>query len=197
MWRVLFTLGGPGSGKGTQCRLLAAALHMQHLSAGELLRRAVVTGSPQAPTITACLDQGSIVPAQITIALLRSEMQRLGSVPVYLIDGFPRNKDNFDQWFSTVTEAKIAGVLHFQVPDAELRRRLLARKEGRSDDTPAGIEKRIATYHHDTTQALTLFSARSIPVINVNGEGEVREVSARAQVAVQRALGVGSIIEAH
>jgi len=188
MWRVLFTLGGPGSGKGTQCRLLASALHMQHLSAGELLRRAVVTGSPHAPTITACIDQGTIVPAQITIALLRSEMQKLGTLHTYLIDGFPRNRDNFDQWFATLPEANVAAVLHFQVSDKELRRRLIARNEGRSDDTPAGIEKRIATYHHDTAQALTLFATRNIPVVNINGEGEVGEVSHRAQAAAQKAL---------
>jgi len=188
MWKVLFTLGGPGSGKGTQCKLLAAALSMKHLSAGALLRQAVATGSPHAPTITACLDQGSIVPAQITIALLRSEMQKSGSVPVYLIDGFPRNKDNFDQWFFTVTDAKVAAVLHFKVSDSELRRRLLTRNEGRSDDTIPAIEKRIATYHHDTAQALTLFSARKIPVMNIDGEGEIGLVTVRAQLAVRTAL---------
>lgn len=186
----MFTLGGPGSGKGTQCKLLAAALHMQHLSAGELLRTAVATGSPQANTITTCINQGLIVPAQITIALLKAEMLRLGEKQIYLIDGFPRNKDNFDQWFSSVTEADVAAALHFRVSDTELRRRLVARNEGRSDDTPSGIEKRINTYHHDTAHALTLFASRNIPVIDINGEGEIQQVSTRAQIAVKTALGI-------
>ena len=189
MLRVLFTLGGPGSGKGTQCKLLSQRLQMQHLSAGELLRRAVTQRKQEAGVIERCIAEGKIVPAEITISLLREAMGH-ESTQVFLIDGFPRNKDNFDQWFQRMTDVQVAGVLHFLCSDSVLRLRLSLRKEGRSDDIPEQIEKRIATYHSETAEALKLFKVKKIPVLDVNGEGAVETVCSRAEDALRRTLGL-------
>lgn len=188
MLRVLFTLGGPGSGKGTQCKALSRRLDMWHLSAGELLRRAQAAKGPQAPVITACIDEGRIVPAEITIGLLRQEMLRLGTQRFFLIDGFPRNRDNFMQWFALMSDVRVAAVLHFVCSDDVLRQRLARRNEARSDDNPEAIEKRIAIYHTQTAEGLALFKERRIDVLDVDGEGPVDTVTDRAEAALKAIL---------
>jgi hypothetical protein len=90
--QVIFVLGGPGSGKGTQCALLAERHAFAHFSAGDLLREEVASGSEHGQMIQALMTEGKIVPAQVTIDLLSKAM---GTRPgPYLIDGFPRSMDN-------------------------------------------------------------------------------------------------------
>jgi len=68
---VIFILGGPGSGKGTQCQLLNENYKFHHLSAGDLLRaERKKEGSENGALIQKYIDEGKIVPSQITIALL-------------------------------------------------------------------------------------------------------------------------------
>jgi hypothetical protein len=89
---VIFVLGGPGSGKGTQCALLAQRHGFAHFSAGDLLRDEVASGSAQRQAVQAMMNEGKIVPAEVTIGLLRKAIaSRAGP---YLIDGFPRSMDN-------------------------------------------------------------------------------------------------------
>lgn len=89
---VIFVLGGPGSGKGTQCALLAERHAFAHFSAGDLLREEVASGSEQGQLAAALMAEGKIVPAEVTITLLKKAMaSRPGP---YLIDGFPRSMEN-------------------------------------------------------------------------------------------------------
>ncbi|KAJ1624566.1 adenylate kinase-domain-containing protein, partial [Pavlovales sp. CCMP2436] len=89
---VIFVLGGPGSGKGTQCALLAKRHGFAHFSAGDLLRDEVASGSAEGRAIREMIKEGKIVPAQTTIDLLQKAMR--GRAGPYLIDGFPRSMDN-------------------------------------------------------------------------------------------------------
>jgi hypothetical protein len=72
--RVLFILGGPGAGKGTQCALLAAEYGFVHLSAGDLLREERLRGGPQAELIETTIREGKIVPVEITVRLIKAAM---------------------------------------------------------------------------------------------------------------------------
>jgi Adenylate kinase and related kinases len=73
--RVIFVLGGPGSGKGTQCKKICESFsEFVHLSAGELLRSARDSGSPQGEMINQYIVEGKIVPAEVTVDLLREAM---------------------------------------------------------------------------------------------------------------------------
>ena len=90
---VIFILGGPGSGKGTQCELIQTNFKFHHLSAGDLLRaERNKPGSENGALIQKYIDEGKIVPSQITIALLEQAMKEKGwENGKFLIDGFPRN----------------------------------------------------------------------------------------------------------
>lgn len=82
--------GGPGCGKGTQCdRIKARYAGVVHLSAGDLLRAEVASGSACGSACKALMDEGKLVPVSVTIQLLRNAMVQSGG-SVFLIDGFPR-----------------------------------------------------------------------------------------------------------
>lgn len=175
--RVVFVLGGPGSGKGTNCSKLVEDYGYIHLSAGDLLRAERASGSDLGDMIEGLIREGKIVPSEITVRLLKQAMEKaMMAQPEmglkFLIDGFPRNLENLDVWEREVDQDTI--VLDFVVvlecDDKELEERLLARgaTSGRSDDNVEAIRKRFAT-HHEATK----------PVINRLAKGgKVRLVDA-------------------
>jgi UMP-CMP kinase len=95
---VIFVLGGPGAGKGTQCERLVKEFNCVHLSAGDLLRAERQSGSANGELIEKHIREGSIVPVKITVELIKAAMvnQVEQGKLVFLIDGFPRNKENLD-----------------------------------------------------------------------------------------------------
>ena len=93
--RVVFVLGGPGAGKGTQCELAKNQLGWAHLSAGDLLRAERKKGGETADLINGIIVAGGIVPSEITAGLLAKEMAAVAATSGrknFLIDGFPRNQ---------------------------------------------------------------------------------------------------------
>ncbi|XP_036319599.1 uncharacterized protein LOC118734019 [Rhagoletis pomonella] len=93
-----FVLGGPGAGKGTQCSKIVERYQFVHLSAGDLLREErACQGSEYGTLIEDYIRNGKIVPVEMTCSLLEKAMQNFGQQK-FLIDGFPRNQDNFDGW---------------------------------------------------------------------------------------------------
>ena len=129
---VYFVMGGPGSGKGTQCAKLTERYGMVHLSAGDLLRAEVASGSKLGQEISSIIDQGQIVRSETTVALLRNAMA--GESGPFLIDGFPRSLENLEAFEADVGNA--AFMLFLKVSEEEMEKRLLKRGEtsGRSDD---------------------------------------------------------------
>ena len=93
---MVFVLGGPGAGKGTQCARLVAEEGFVHLSAGDLLRAERKSGSDTAELINSVINRGEIVPGEITTGLIKRAMEKLCAEgkQYFLIDGFPRNDDN-------------------------------------------------------------------------------------------------------
>lgn len=112
---VLFVLGGPGAGKGTQCAKIVENFGYLHLSAGDLLRaERNRPGSKLGEEIETHIKNGTIVPVEITCSLLENAMVESGKTNV-LIDGFPRNKDNLDGWNKQMGEkANVKAVLFFE-----------------------------------------------------------------------------------
>jgi UMP-CMP kinase len=95
----VFILGGPGSGKGTQSELLRDRHNFVHLSAGDLLRTERKNKDSQdGALIEKCIVEGKIVPSQITVKLLGNAMTKEKERNRFLIDGFPRNQENLQNW---------------------------------------------------------------------------------------------------
>ena len=110
---VHFVLGGPGSGKGTMCELLARDFDYQHISAGELLRNELKKSGPLASVIQDCIQNGQIVDGRITCSLIQAHMKSIGTNKSYLIDGFPRNYNNVNSWYEVLGHmTDLQGVLY-------------------------------------------------------------------------------------
>ena len=158
-FQVVFVLGGPGSGKGTQCSRIKEQFAYEHLSAGDLLRAEKETGSEVAEMINTYIKEGKIVPAEVTVGLLKTAMQKSKSRK-FLIDGFPRSKDNLDTWYKVMADDfSLQMVLVFDCPEEVLQERLLDRGKtsGRSDDNLASIRKRFKTFHQQSEPVIAEF----------------------------------------
>ncbi|KAJ1549652.1 hypothetical protein HK405_006522 [Cladochytrium tenue] len=157
---VVFVLGGPGAGKGTQCANLVRDFGFIHLSAGDLLREERQRpGSPYGELINTIIKEGQIVPMEITISLLHKAMKESGATR-FLIDGFPRAVDQSDKFEEEVCEGKL--VLYFECPEEELLKRLLKRGEtsGRVDDNIESIKKRFAVFKSTSYPVIEAFEKR-------------------------------------
>lgn len=166
---VVFVLGGPGSGKGTNCTKIVENFGYVHLSAGDLLRAERESGSPLAEMINTYIKEGKIVPAEVTVRLLRNAMESSGNSK-FLIDGFPRDMQNLECWrenMSAITDVQF--LLFLDCPHEVMTARLLERGKtsGRSDDNEESVRKRLITYEQSTRPIIDAFRA----------EGRVREVN--------------------
>lgn len=150
-------LGAPGAGKGTQCEKIVETFGFTHLSAGDLLREERKReGSEYGALIEDNIKNGRIVPVEITCALLENAMNQTKQATgnnKFLIDGFPRNKDNLQGWNRKMADkVQLLFVLFFECSEDQCVERCLKRGEssGRSDDNLESLKKRFHTYINDT-----------------------------------------------
>uniref|UniRef100_A0A6N2N901 adenylate kinase n=1 Tax=Salix viminalis TaxID=40686 RepID=A0A6N2N901_SALVM len=192
---VVFVLGGPASGKGTQCPKIVEHFGFTHLCVGELLEEETKSGSENGLAFTIFLHfiffiffkdlakndpyfklEGKIVPSEVTVGILQQAMQQSENKK-FIIDGFPRNEENIATFEKTV-KVEPEFVLFFDCPEDELKRRLLNRNQGRADDNPVTIEKR-----------LKVFKESTLPVINYySSKGKVQKINAQRSVEQERFL---------
>ncbi|KAI4733738.1 UMP-CMP kinase-like protein [Aureobasidium sp. EXF-12298] len=169
---VIFVLGGPGAGKGTQCANIVRDYKFKHLSAGDLLREEQDRkGSEFGDLIKEYIRDGKIVPMEVTIQLLENAMQatiKNDHINKFLIDGFPRKMDQAIQFEKSV--CKSVFTLFFECTEKVMEERLLNRGKtsGRADDNEESIRKRFRT-----------FVETSMPVVDYfEKEGRVVKIQA-------------------
>lgn len=175
---VVFVLGAPGSGKGTQSSNICRDFGYVHLSAGDLLREEQNTpGSRYGELIAGHIRNGTIVPVEITCNLIKNAMDRhvrsrmtsgdsLFGSGRFLIDGFPRNQDNLDGWRRTMQDEVNVQFMLFLTCDEDICvRRCLERGaagSGRSDDNEESLRRRMQTYSNDTLPIIQYFERQNL-----------------------------------
>lgn len=150
--RMVAVLGGPGSGKGTQCeRILREFPNVAHLSAGDLLREEQKDpSSTHGATILHHIREGTLVPHEITMSLILAAMRKSDKT-VFLIDGCPRDEGNkrcFEATLIAPGHAQLVGVLFYECSEQVMLDRILARAKtsGRADDNVESAKKRFKTF---------------------------------------------------
>ncbi|CAH1441032.1 unnamed protein product [Lactuca virosa] len=164
--KVVFVLGGPGSGKGTQCANIVEHFGYTHLSAGDLLRAEIKSGSKNGTMIQNMISEGIIVPSEVTIKLLEKAIME-NENDKFLIDGFPRNEENRAA-FESVTGIIPEFVLFFDCSEEEMEKRLLGRNQGRVDDNIETIRKRFKVFVDSSLAVIEYY----------NSKGKVKKIDA-------------------
>uniref|UniRef100_A0A7S3NHA5 UMP-CMP kinase n=1 Tax=Aureoumbra lagunensis TaxID=44058 RepID=A0A7S3NHA5_9STRA len=170
-FRVVFVLGGPGSGKGTMCERIVNKYSWVHLSAGDLLRAERKNpNSKDGELINERIREGQIVPVEITLGLLKKAMIASGKTD-FLIDGFPRNLDNLTGFESNLSDdCSVPAVLYLETSEQVMQDRILKRanqakaagEATRSDDNPDAIKKRFKTYIEATMPIIEHYRSKGI-----------------------------------
>lgn len=183
---VIFVLGGPGSGKGTQCAKLVSEKGFVHLSAGDLLRAEQKReGSKYGELIAQYIREGNIVPQEVTVALLEQairENAQKGSKR-FLVDGFPRKMDQALTFEDQIV--KSAFTLFFECPELVMLERLLERGKtsGRADDNIESIKKRFRTFV-DTSMPVVDYFDKEDKVVKLRCDEPVDVVYGRVKEAL-------------
>ena len=192
--RVVF-LGPPGSGKGTQAKLLAERLRVPAISTGDILRAAVRDSTPLGVQAQAVMEKGELVSDGLIVALIRERTTARDARDGFILDGFPRTLEQgkaLEKMLSEMGEG-LSAVVNFGVPEPVLVERMLGRAgaEGRADDRPETIRERLRVYREKTEPLAGFYRDRAL-LANVDGVGAVEQVAARideALTSVRRAGG--------
>jgi len=191
---VIFVLGGPGAGKGTQCSKLVAEHGFTHLSAGDLLRAEQERpGSQFGDLIRDYIKNGLIVPMEVTVQLLENAMtealRKSGSNKGrFLIDGFPRKMDQAHKFEEAVCPAKL--VLFYDCPEETMEARLLERGKtsGRADDNAESIRKRFRTFV-ETSMPVVKYYEEVGKAVKIDATAKPDQVFKKTQKSLADRLG--------
>ena len=150
--RILI-LGPQGSGKGTQAKRISADHEIPHVSTGDMFR-ALDDEKPLGREVREIMDRGDLVPDEITIRMIRERLVEDDALDGFILDGFPRNlaqAEALDEMLREIGRA-LDVIFFFDLDDVTARERALGRahEEGRTDDTPETIARRLAVYHEQT-----------------------------------------------
>jgi adenylate kinase len=181
-------VGPPGSGKGTQGRVLAPRLGVPYLSTGEVLRAQVAEGTPLGRRVAAIIERGDLVADDLMLDLVAATLGRESPGRGYVLDGFPRTMPQaraLDR--SDPPLGPPDAVVHLAVSDRVVADRLARRaaQEGRADDARRGVlEQRLRAYT-DQTEPLLAHYREQGTLVTVDGDQPSDEVAAAIATAVE------------
>jgi adenylate kinase len=159
----LVLLGAPGSGKGTQGRVLAERFGVSLLSSGEMLRAQVAAGTQLGEQVAPYLDRGALVPDDLVLSVVADELAKADAAGGCVLDGFPRTvrqAEKLDQ-----PDVRPDAVVHLALDDGVALQRLARRDEGRSDDASrAVIAHRLQVFHEQTSPLLAFYEKQGLLV---------------------------------
>ncbi len=183
--------GPQGSGKGTQAKRIAAEYGVPHVSTGDMFRDAVAARTPLGLQVSPILDAGELVPDGLTVGLIRERLAEQDAHGGFVLDGFPRNVAQADALDELLAELArpLTAVLEFLIPDEVCIERLVGRaaEEGRPDDTPEAIARRLEIYHRETEPLSEHYLATG-KLVGVHADRSVDEVWVEIQQALEQAV---------
>ncbi|CEF69593.1 Adenylate kinase isoenzyme 1 [Strongyloides ratti] len=186
---IIFIVGGPGSGKGTQCDKIVAKYGFTHISSGDLLREELKSGSERAGELLKIMELGQLVPMEVVLDLIKERI--LQSIEKgskgFLIDGYPREIIQGEKFESEIQEAKT--VIYFEVAESTLVKRLLYRAQtsGRADDNEETIKKRITTFNQSTAPVVDYYEKKG-KLLKINAEGSVDDIFTKVSAHLDKIL---------
>ncbi len=185
---VLF--GPPGAGKGTQATKLVAKYNLVHLSTGDIFRANIKGETELGVLAKQYIDKGDLVPDEVTIKMLESEVEKNGDAEGFIFDGFPRTTFQAEslETFLSNKRTEITVMLALDVAEDELVKRILnrAKDSGRADDADESIiRNRIEVYNTQTAVVANFYAAKD-KFKKIDGIGSIDEISERLYNAIEK-----------
>ncbi len=207
----MILVGPPGAGKGTQAARLVDTFRIPHISSGDMLRAAKKEGTPLGIEAATYMDQGLLVPDELTIGLILDRITKPDCAQGFMLDGFPRTRPQAEALDVALASAnvKLDAVVLIEVPDAKLEERAIGRRNDpvtgtiyhlkynpppadiverlvhRSDDTVEAVAKRTAKYHSDTAPIVPYYQDKGI-LKHVDGVGDPDVITQRITAVLAR-----------
>jgi adenylate kinase len=183
----LLLLGPQGSGKGTQARRISAEYGIPHVATGDMLREAIAAGTELGRKVKPILARGDLVPDEDMISLIRERLSRDDTAEGFVLDGFPRTMAQAEALDAVLREIgrELTIVFELQLPEGVCIERLLrrARLEGRVDDTPEVVGRRLELYHRETEPLIEHYRATG-KLVGIHADRPIPEVFAEIQEAL-------------
>jgi adenylate kinase len=186
----ILLLGPQGSGKGTQATRIEAEYGIPHIATGDMLRAAIEQGTELGKKVKPILERGELVPDELMINLIRDRLQQQDAERGFVLDGFPRTSTQADALDVMLDEIDrdLSVVFEFQVPDDVATERLLKRSEleGRTDDEPDVIARRLKLYHAQTEPLVEHYRVQG-NLVGVHADRPVNQVFSEIQDSLEQA----------
>lgn len=186
----IIMLGAPGAGKGTQAKKIAARYGIPHISTGDIFRANIKEGTELGKKAKAYMDQGQLVPDELTVGLLMDRVSKDDCKDGYVLDGFPRTIPQAE-CLDEALGAPVDFAINVDVPDENIVRRMSGRRaclkcgatyhvehippkqEGicdtcgselvlRDDDKPETVQKRLDVYHAQTQPLIDYYEKQGV-----------------------------------
>ena len=185
----LLFLGPPGSGKGTQAKVVCKDLGILHLSTGDLLRDGVKQGTELGKKAQKYMEAGELVPDELIVGMIEEKMTGGELDGGYILDGFPRTVPQAEALKAMLTknDSRLDMAVLIDVPDDEVVARLSKRAEieGRADDADVSVVRnRLDVYKKQTQPIIDFYKGESI-LRAVEGTGTIDDITARIMAVVK------------
>ena len=203
----LLIMGAPGAGKGTYAEGISKHYGIPHISTGDIFRQAMQEETPMGILAKSFIDKGNLVPDDVTNEIVKERLSKVDCLDGFLLDGYPRTLKQAEEFEKILKELdlKLDAVINLVVDESLIVSRIVNRricptcgkgynlitlkpiKEGycdvcgselyqRKDDNEETIKSRLSVYNEQTKPLINFYEERKV-LLNLNGEGNAKEVT--------------------
>ncbi|HLW62278.1 MAG TPA: adenylate kinase [Flavobacterium sp.] len=188
--KSIILFGKPGAGKGTQAEFLEQKYNLYHVSTGDIFRYNLKNETELGKIAKSYIDQGELVPDEITINMLKEEVKKNMDKSGFLFDGFPRTIAQAEALDAFLKELnlEVTATVALEADDEILVQRILERGKtsGRSDDQDEEkIRNRYNEYNEKTAPLIAYYQSQN-KYYAVNGIGEIPEITVRLSQVIDQ-----------
>jgi adenylate kinase len=188
----LVIMGPQGAGKGTQAARLAEIFGIPAISTGDIFRANIKGGTDLGKLAQEYSAKGELVPDEVTDSMVKDRLAEDDVQVGFLLDGYPRNAHQVEALDEILAGLgwELDGVIELTAQRDELLSRISKRAEleGREDDTPDAIARRLDIYDAETAPLTAAYGERNL-LVQVDGIGEITEVTDRIVAGLAQQLG--------
>jgi adenylate kinase len=184
-------LGPQGSGKGTQAKLISRTYGIPQVATGDMIREIKELDTELGRRVREIYDRGDLVDDATIVELIESRLDRGDTIPGFILDGFPRNTAQaqaLDELLARLGR-DLDVVFELQVADREVLLERLAKRaaeEGRTDDTPEAIGKRLEIYDRETAPLVEYYRSTRGNVVGIHADRPIDDAFAEIRATLDQ-----------